>query len=29
MLAWRGYSETLAFDVVQTEMGLELERRRT
>jgi regulatory protein len=29
MLARRGYSETMAFDVVTTEMGLELERRRT
>jgi regulatory protein len=29
MLARRGYSETLAFDVVRTEMDLELERRRT
>jgi regulatory protein len=29
MLARRGYSETLAFDVVKTELGLELERRRT
>jgi regulatory protein len=29
MLARRGYHQTLAFDVVSTEMGLELERRRT
>jgi regulatory protein len=29
MLARRGYSQTMAFDVVKTEMGLELERRRT
>jgi regulatory protein len=29
MLARRGYSETLAFEVVKTELGLELERRRT
>jgi hypothetical protein len=27
MLARRGYSQTMAFDVVSTEMGLELERR--
>ena len=29
MLARRGYSETLCFDVVRTELALELERRRT
>jgi regulatory protein len=29
MLARRGYSETLCFDVVKTELALELERRRT
>jgi regulatory protein len=29
MLARRGYSETLCFEVVKTEMALELERRRT
>jgi regulatory protein len=29
MLVRRGYSETLSYDVVKTEMGLELERRRT
>ena len=29
MLARRGYSQTMAFDVVRTEMDLELERRRT
>ena len=29
MLARRGYHHTLALDVVSTEMGLELERRRT
>jgi regulatory protein len=28
MLARRGYDQSLAFDVVGTEMGLELERRR-
>jgi regulatory protein len=28
MLARRGYSQTMAFDVVRTEMDLELERRR-
>ena len=28
MLARRGYSQTVALDVVKTEMGLELERRR-
>jgi regulatory protein len=28
MLARRGYNQTMAFDVVGTEMGLELERRR-
>ena len=28
MLARRGYNQSLAFDVVGTEMGLELERRR-
>lgn len=29
MLARRGYSESLCFDVVKTELALELERRRT
>jgi regulatory protein len=29
MLARRGYSQTMAFDVVRTEMDLGLERRRT
>jgi regulatory protein len=29
MLARRGYSESLCFDVVKTEMAMELERRRT
>jgi regulatory protein len=29
MLARRGYAETLCFDVVRTELALELERRRT
>ena len=29
MLARRGYSELLCFDVVKTELALELERRRT
>jgi regulatory protein len=29
MLARRGYSQAMAFDVVGIEMGLELERRRT
>ena len=29
MLARRGYSETICFDVVKTELVLELERRRT
>ena len=29
MLARRGYGETLCFDVVKTELALELERRRT
>lgn len=29
MLARRGYNQTMAFDVVRTEMDLELERRRT
>jgi regulatory protein len=29
MLARRGYSQTMAFDVVTAEMGLELEHRRT
>jgi regulatory protein len=29
MLARRGYSETMCFDVVKTELALELERRRT
>jgi len=29
MLARRGYSETLCFDVVKTELALELERRKT
>jgi regulatory protein len=29
MLARRGYSETLCFDVVKTQLALELERRRT
>jgi regulatory protein len=29
MLARRGYSQTMAFDVVSTQMPLELERRRT
>jgi regulatory protein len=29
MLARRGYSETVCFDVVETELALELERRRT
>ena len=29
MLARRGYSERLCFDVVKTELALELERRRT
>jgi regulatory protein len=29
MLARRGYSETLCFDLVRTELALELERRRT
>jgi regulatory protein len=29
MLARRGYHQAMAFDVVSTEMGLELERRRT
>jgi regulatory protein len=29
MLARRGYSETVCFDVVRTELALELERRRT
>ena len=29
MLARKGYSQTLALDVVSIEMGLELERRRT
>lgn len=29
MLAGRGYSQTMAFDVVSTELTLELERRRT
>jgi regulatory protein len=29
MLARRGYSQTMAFDVVRTEMDLELDRRRT
>jgi regulatory protein len=29
MLARRGYSEPLCFDVVKTELALELERRRT
>jgi regulatory protein len=29
MLARRGYSQTMAFDVVRTELDLELERRRT
>ncbi len=29
MLARRGYSEALCFDVVKTELALELERRRT
>jgi regulatory protein len=29
MLARRGYSETICFDVVKTELALELERRRT
>jgi regulatory protein len=28
MLARRGYSQTMAFDVVSTELGLELERRQ-
>jgi regulatory protein len=29
MLARRGYSETVCFDVVRTQLALELERRRT
>jgi regulatory protein len=29
MLARRGYSESMCFDVVKTELALELERRRT
>ena len=29
MLARRGYSETMCFDVVKTQLALELERRRT
>ncbi|MCW2651389.1 MAG: recX [Mycobacterium sp.] len=29
MLAGRGYSQTMAFDVVSAELALELERRRT
>ena len=29
MLARRGYSQTMAFDTVSTELALELERRRT
>ena len=29
MLARRGYNQSMAFDVVRTEMDLELERRRT
>ena len=29
MLARRGYSQTMCFDVVKTELALELERRRT
>ena len=29
MLARRGYGQTMAFDVVQTELSLELDRRRT